>query len=215
MNNNIIITIGRQFGSGGREFGQLLAQTLGIGYYDKELLHEAARHAGMCTEFFERRDERFPRLLSGVFSFNMGVGTVSWYNVGSSAVSDDCIYRATSDVLHMLAERESCVVVGRSSDYILRDNPRCLNLFIHAPMADCVRRIMARNPDVANELQARRLAERTNKLRASYYNFYTDKRWGDASSYDLTLDSSRLTMEQGVALVRQYIAMRWPDAPVL
>jgi len=207
--SNIVITIGRQFGSGGRELGQLLAETLGIGYYDKELLHEAARHAGLCPEFFERRDERFPNRVSGIFSFNMGVGTVSWCHPGNSAVSDDAIYRATSDVLHSLAERESFVVVGRSSDYVLRDYPRCLNVFVHAPMEVCVRRIMARNPDITSEAQARRMAERTNKLRANYYNFYTDKRWGDARSYDLTLDSSLLTMEQSVALIRQYIAMRW------
>lgn len=209
MNSNIVITIGRQFGSGGRELGHALSQTLGIGYYDKELLHEAARHAGLCTEFFESRDERFPTILSGIFSFNMGVGAVSWYNFGTSAVSDDAIYRATGDVLHAIAERESCVIVGRSSDYILRDYPRCLNIFVSAPMDECVKRIMRRDPSVRDARQARQMAERANKLRANYYNFYTDKRWGEARSYDLCIDSSKLTIDQAVALIRQYIAMRW------
>ena len=209
MNDNFVITIGRQFGSGGRELGQALSQALGIGYYDKALLYEAARHAGLAPEFFERKDERFPSFLSGLFSFNMGVGTVAWYNVGASTISDDAIYRAQSDVMHHIVGRESCVIVGRSSDYILRDHPRCLNIFVHAPIEACVDRIMKRSPEITDRRQARQLAERTNKLRANYYNFYTDKKWGDARSYDMTFDSSKLSTEQCVEIIRNYIAMRW------
>ncbi|MBQ9076409.1 MAG: cytidylate kinase-like family protein [Muribaculaceae bacterium] len=204
---NYVITIGRQFGSGGRELGKLLADTLGIAYYDKELLCEAAKQAGVSKEFFEKSDERFPSFLSGMLSFNMGYNPMSFY-AASTSISDDSIYRAQSDFILSIARKESCVIVGRSADYILREHPRCLKLFIHAPIEDCIRRIMKRGDKTTAE-QARTLAEKTNKLRSHYYNFYTDKKWGDAASYDLTFDSSLLPMESIVAIVKEYITRRF------
>lgn len=207
QDKNYVITIGRQFGSGGRELGKLLAEKLGIGYYDKELLCEAAKHAGVSMEFFEKKDERLPSLLGGILPFNMGYNPMSFYPA-SSSISDDNIYRAQSDFIHSIAQKQSCVIVGRSADYILRDHPRCLNLFIHASVDDCVRRITARGDKTSAE-QARILAEKTNKLRAHYYNFYTDKRWGDAASYDLTFNSSRLPIEDITDIVKDYITRRF------
>ncbi len=204
---NYVITIGRQFGSGGRELGHLLAEQLGIAYYDKELLCEAAKQAGVSTEFFERNDERFPSFLNGMISFNMGYNPMSYYSA-STSISDDSIYRAQSDFILATAQKQSCVIVGRSADYILRNHPRCLNLFIHAPIDECIKRIMKRGDKTTAE-QARSFAEKTNKLRANYYNFYTDKRWGDAASYDLTFDSSLLSMEDIVAIVKEYISRRF------
>lgn len=204
---NFVITIGRQFGSGGRELGKLLAESLGIAYYDKELLCEAAKQAGVSKEFFERKDERFPSFLSGILSFGTGCNPLCYYT-GSTSISDDSIYRAQSDFIHDIALKESCVIVGRSADYVLREHPRCLNLFIHAPIEDCVKRIMKRGDKPTAE-QARTLAEKTNKLRANYYNFYTDKHWGDAASYDLTFDSSLMPMEDIVAVIKEYITRRF------
>lgn len=204
---NYVITIGRQFGSGGRELGKMLAEKLGIGYYDKELLCEAAKQAGVSMEFFEKKDERFPSLLGGVLPFNMGYNPISFYSA-SSSISDDSIYRAQCDFILSVAKRQSCVIVGRSADYILRDHPRCLNIFIHASIGDCINRIMKRGDKPSAE-QARILAEKTNKLRAHYYNFYTDKRWGDAASYDLTFNSSRLPIEDIADIVKDYIIHRF------
>jgi cytidylate kinase len=204
--NNFIITIGRQFGSGGRELGKLIASRMGIAYYDKELLNEAARMAGVSQEFFEKSDEKFPSFLSGVLSFSMGFNPVTCYS-GSTAISDDSVYRSQSDFIHSIANKESCVIVGRTADYILRDHPRCINIFVHASIEDRIRRIMNRG-DCASAEQARALAEKTNKLRAAYYNFYTDKRWGDAASYDLTINSSSMPMNEIAAIVQAYTERR-------
>lgn len=205
--NNFVITIGRQFGSGGRELGKKLADKLGIRYYDKELLCEAAKNAGVSEEFFEKSDEKFPRFFSGLFSFTMGYNPYTLYS-GSTSISDDSLYKAQSDFIRSVADKESCVIVGRSADYVLRDHPRCVNVFVHAPLEECVKRIMGRG-DKPTEEKARAMAEKTNKLRANYYNFYTDKVWGDAKSYDITVDSSLLPMDDVVEVIVDYIRRRF------
>lgn len=204
--NNFVITIGRQFGSGGRELGKLLAKKLGINYYDKELLAHAAERSGLSSEFFERHDERFPRFINGLFSFAQGYQPINSY-AGGSAISSDSVYSAMDKLIRELAEKESCVIVGRTADYILRNHPRCVNLFVHAPIDHCVNRIMERG-DINDADKARTLAQRTNKLRANYYNFYSDKRWGDASSYHLTLDSSAMPMDALADTVVDYLRHR-------
>lgn len=204
---NVVITIGRQFGSGGREFGKLLAQELGIDYYDKELLVEAARKAGVGTEFFERNDERTPTFLSGLMWFNHSVNPTTQY-LGSNSISDDSLYNALGDIIGQMASRGSCVIVGRTADYVLRDHPNVFNIFIHAPEDECVKRIMRRG-DVENEKKAREKLRKTNKLRASFYNFYTDKKWGHANSYHLSIDSSLFPMAEWVIFVAGIIRKRF------
>lgn len=206
----VAITIGRQFGSGGRELGKRLAEAFGFKYYDKELLSEAAKRAGVSPEFFERNDERVPSFLNGLFSFAFGLAPTNYY-AGSTSISDDSLYRAQSDYIQTLANEGSCVIVGRSADYVLRDHPAVVNIFVHAPMEVCIDRIARRDPSVPRE-KARAKAEKINRLRANYYNFYTDKTWGAAPSYDLTIDTSLLSMDQIVSLVRHYIDMRFPGA---
>lgn len=197
------ITIGRQFGSGGRELGKKLAERLGIDYYDKELLVESAKLAGVNPEFFEKKDERFPTFLNGLFSFSMGFSPMAYYT-GASSISDDGLYKALSDFLLSTIEKKSFVVVGRSADYILRRHPRCINIFVHAPIEKCVDRITRRS-DSPDRDKARVLAEKTNRLRAEYYNFYTDKTWGDAATYHLTIDSSTLPMDDIADIVIGYV----------
>lgn len=209
---NFVVTIGRQFGSGGRALGRKLAERLGIKYYDKELLIEAARRAGMSEEFFEKRDERFPSFINGIFSFAFGYNAVNCYS-GSTSISDDSIYKAQSDFIRSLAENDSCVIVGRTADYVLRDHPRVVNVFVHAPEEECVKRIMSRgDKDVTSADKARSKARRINKLRANYYNFYTDKTWGAASSYDLTFDTSRLPVDEIAEVIADYISRRFPQS---
>lgn len=204
---NLVVTIGRQFGSGGREFGRKLAEELGATFYDKELLIEAARNAGMGTEFFERNDERTPSFLSGLMWFNHSVNPTAQY-LGSNSISDDTLYRSLSDIIRQIAGRGPCVVVGRTADYVLRDHPNVFNIFVHAPEDICVKRIMARG-DVENEKKALEKLRRTNRLRASFYNFYTDKRWGHAASYDLSIDSSLLPIDQWVIFAAGIIRHRF------
>ena len=201
-----VITVGRQFGSGGRELGKALAEALEIEYYDKELLVESAKLAGVNPEYFEKKDERFPTFLQGLFSFSMGVTPMCYYT-GTSSTTDDGLYKSISDFLLKTSKEKSFVVVGRSADYILRDHPRCVNIFVHAPLEECVKRIMGRN-DAIDEAKASAIAKKTNKWRAEYYNFFTDKQWGDAKSYDLTLDSSIMSMENNVELIKEYLRLR-------
>lgn len=205
-NRPFVITVGRQFGSGGRELGKALAKELGISYFDKELLIEAAKKAGVNPEFFEERDEKFPTFLHGLFSFSMGVTPMCYYT-GAGSITDDGLYKAISDYLLSEAEKRSFVVVGRSADYILRHHPRVANIFVHAPMEECVRRITERADAITPE-KAEAMARKTNKWRADYYNFFTDKEWGHATSYDLTIDSSLLPMSDIVAIVKEFIRRR-------
>ncbi len=203
------ITIGRQFGSGGRELGHKLAQRLNIPFYDKELLLQAAQESGISREFFEKNDERMPTLVNGLFPFGFGVNTIPWYS-NSSSITDDGLYKTQADFIHEIATRNSCVIVGRTADYVLRDMPNVINVFVHADMEDCMERIM-RRLDCQDPNKARKMAERTNKLRANFYNFYTDKRWGDAASYDLCLSTSRLPIDHCVEIVIEYMRRRLGD----
>lgn len=214
---NLVITIGRQFGSGGRELGNKLATRLGIKYYDKELLSEAARRAGMSEEFFKENDERFPKFLNGIFSFAFGFNSINCYS-GSTSISSDSLYRAQSDFIHSLADEHPCVIVGRSSDYVLRDHKKLVNIFVHADEDSCAARIMRRRNDDHSTGQepmtvekAKAMARKVNKLRANYYNFYTDKTWGDASSYDLTFDTSKMSMDDIVEVIADYVNRRFGE----
>lgn len=197
MNDNLIITIGRQFGSGGREVGKIVAKLLGINYYDKELILEASKASGLCTECFERVDEKAPNrflnaLSMGWLSGASGMPADGW--------SDDMIFRVQADVIRDIADKHSAVIVGRCADYILREHPGCVSVFIHANETDCARRIMMRNNGVSM-IEARTLAQKRNKIRASYYNFYTDKVWGDGASYDLCINSSVLSSQAIAELI--------------
>lgn len=214
MNNTepFVITIGRRFGSGGRELGKKLAERFGIEYYDRELLFEAARHAGIAPEFFMNADERAPSFLSGLFTFNMGTGTPGFYT-GSNSISDDKLYGVTSDVITQIASTRSCVIVGRTADYVLRNHPRAIHIFVDASNKDDVaNRIMTRK-DCGDYESALKKAAKVNKLRANFYNFYTDKIWGDSSSYNLTFDSSLLPADKATDFIAEYIKARFGFDP--
>ena len=202
MNNNLIITIGRQFGSGGREIGKRLSDLFGIAYYDKELISEASKSSGLSTEYFEKADERAPSALLNSFSINWLTGAGGLW--GDGGLSNEYIFKFQSDVIRHLAETQSCVIVGRCADYILRQYPRCYNVFIHAPLEDRIARILSRSTNITRK-EAIEMAEKKNKLRAAYYNFYTDKGWGVASSYDLSIDSSILGSEETALFIRDFI----------
>ena len=201
-----VITIGRQYGSGGREIGKLVADALGICYYDKELLTEAAKSSGVNQELFEAADERTPSFFSNLWAFNLGFNSGA-YLLGNTALSDDSIYSAQCSVMKELAEKSSCVIVGRSADYVLRSHPRLISVFIHASLDARVKRIIGRK-DCETADAAKSLATKKDKLRASYYNFYTDKTWGDAASYDLSIDSSKLSSQEVCKMIIDYVHLR-------
>ena len=203
---NYVITIGRQYGSGGREIGRLVADALGIKYYDKELLTESSKVSGVKPEVFEAADERTPSFFSNIWSFNLGFNAGS-YLLGSSPISDEKIYAAQSNVMKTLAQNSSCLIVGRSADYVLRDHPGLISVFIHSSIEDRILRIMNRR-GIDSAEKAREIAEKKDKLRASYYNFYTDKVWGDAAGYDLSIDSSKLPADAVADFIVSYVKAR-------
>lgn len=203
----VAVTIGRQFGSGGRELGRRISERLGYAYYDKELLCDAAREAGIATEFFERNDERAPSFFNSLAPLSFGVAAHAFYGT-SSAISTDSLYRAQSDFIESLPQRGACVIVGRAADYILRHYDRRLSVFVSAPIEQRVERILKRQPELTAD-KARILAEKSDKLRANFYNFYTDRQWGAASTYDLTIDSSRLSMDDMVDIIAMVIEKRF------
>lgn len=204
--SHYIITIGRSFGSGGRDLGHRLAKRLGISYYDKELLREAARHSGLDEALFQKNDERAPGFLSGILPMSMGYNALAWY-AGHNTAGSEGVYRAQSDFIREVASQQPCVIVGRTSDYILRDFPGVVNIFLHAPEEQCIERIMRRG-DCKSIDEARSIMRKTNKLRAEFYNFYTDRTWGDSASYHLSIDTSKLDMDDIVDLVVAYLDKR-------
>ena len=189
---NTIITIGRQFGSGGREIGYMVADKLGIKLYDKEMLQRAAQDSGICEELFESHDEK----PSNSFLYSLVMDTYSMGYSGSTYNDmpiNHKIFLAQFDAIKKIATEGPRILVGRCADYALEGYPNLLSVFIHADLDARIKRI-AKKYDLTNA-KAKDLIIKTNKKRASYYNYYTDKRWGDADSYDVCLDSSVLGLE--------------------
>ena len=189
---NTIITIGRQFGSGGREIGYMVADKLGIKLYDKEMLQRAAQDSGICEKLFESHDEK----PSNSFLYSLVMDTYSMGYSGSTYNDmpiNHKIFLAQFDAIKKIADEGPCILVGRCADYALEGYPNLLSVFIHADLDARIKRI-AKKYDLT-DAKAKDLIIKTNKKRASYYNYYTDKRWGDADSYDVCLDSSVLGLE--------------------
>ena len=203
---NYVVTLGRQFGCGAREIGQLVAQMLEISYYDKELLLEAAKQSGVAPAIFEASDERTPKFFSSLWSFNLGYYSGTLF-AGDQPVKEDNVYQAQSQVMIDLVHKGPCVIVGRSADYILRNEAEVISIFLHSTMEDRIRRIVKRG-DCKTKKEAKDMAIKQNKLRANYYNFYTDKHWGESESYDLSIDSSKLGPEGTAKLIVDYVKTR-------
>ncbi len=200
---NTIITIGRQYGSGGREIGERIAQHFGIPYYDKELLSRAAKESGFCQEMIENHDER----PTNSFLFNLVMDTYSFgYNASSfmDMPISHKVFLAQFDVIKKIADESPCVIVGRCADYALSDYKNSLHIFIYGDEECKIKRIMRRN-DIS-EAEARDRMIKKDKQRQSYYNYYSSKKWGRADSYDLCLNSSKFGIEGSAELIIQAIA---------
>ena len=195
-----IITIGRQFGSGGKEVGIRVAKELGIPFYDKELLQEAAKKSGLCEKIFENFDERPKSLL---YSIAMDSYMFSLPGAGAGDSLEQQVYLATFDTIRHIAEKGPCVIIGRCADYALAENPNHLSLFIHAPMEARIQRVARRQKLTPEE--ARKTIIKADKRRASYYEYYSSKKWGAVDSYDFCLDSSCLGLSGTVELIRAMV----------
>lgn len=195
-----IITIGRQFGSGGKEVGIRVAKELGIPCYDEELLRAAAKKSGLCEKIFENFDERPKSLL---YSIAMDSYMFSLPGTGAGDSLEQQVYLATFDTIRHLAEEGPCVLIGRCADYALADNPNRLSLFIYAPMDVRIARVAERQELTPEKAKA--LIVKTDKRRASYYEYYSSKKWGAVESYDYCLDSSYLGLGGTVELIRMMV----------
>lgn len=203
MEKKIIITIGRQLGSGGRSIGKKLAEKLGIAYYDKELINLASKESGICGEFFEKADEKTSgsllKALAMGFSMNNAIFQSNDY------LSNESLFQIQSDVIRKVASEQSCILVGRCADYILRENPDCISVFISASLPDRIKRTMEYNK--ISEKEAEEYIHKADKSRASYYNYYTDKYWGAAGSYDLCINSSLYGLDRTTDFIQEFVEL--------
>lgn len=197
-----VYTIGREFGSRGKVIGRKLAERLGINFYDKELLQQAAKESGFCEEIFENHDEK----PTNSFLYSLVMDSYSAGNYSSAPFLDmplnHKVFLAQFEAIKNIAEKESCVIVGRCADYALADNKNVLNIFFRSEMDDRIKYVAQRDNLSLNK--AKELILKKDKQRASYYNYYTCKKWGDTRSYDLSINTSKLSDEACVDLILEY-----------
>ena len=196
-----IITIGREFGSGGHEVGRRLAAELGLKLYDKELLKMVAQESNICEQVLEDYDEKPTGSL--LYSIVMDVYPAVNY-VGNTLQQQ--IHQAQYDTIRRIGEKGGCVIVGRAADYILRDNPRMTSVFIHADNKFRAQRIM--EYEKISEEKALDMIAKADKKRAAFYNFQTEKKWGHVSSYNLSLDTSDIGIDGCVTVIRNYLELK-------
>ena len=198
MSDKIIITIGREFGSGGHALGTELAERLNIPLYDKEILEEASKKSGYSAEIFKKHDEK--PTSSFLYSLAMGVNNFS-HGYQRPLVME--IYLAQFDAIKKMAEEGSGIFVGRCSDYVLADNKDAFHIFVHADMEDRIKRTMKKYE--VDEKKAEEMCIRNDKDRSSYYNYYSSTTWGDSRHYDLCLNTSKFTIEECADIIINYL----------
>jgi len=200
-----IITISREFGSGGREIGQKLADKLGIGFYDKELLEIASKESGITQELFVKHDETYTN--SFLYSLVMGNYPVTADGrINPELPLNQKIFLAQFDTIRSIAEKGPCVIVGRCADYVLKYHDNVINFFITGSMPQKRRRILERYDIEKNKVED--FIRKTDKRRANYYNYYTDMKWGEAKNYDLCINSSKTGIDGAVELMEAFIRIR-------
>ena len=201
---NSVITIGRQFGSGGREIGRLLAEKYGIPFYDKELLEESSKHSGICEDLFVRHDES----VSNSFIYSLVMGTYPMNSDGRlnpEMPLNQRIFLAQFDTIKKLGQTP-CVIVGRCADYVLADRKNKVSVFVTGDMHERKRRIAERYDIEKTKIED--FIRKTDKRRANYYEYYTDRKWGIAKNYDLCINSSLVGIEGAAKLISDFVEMK-------
>lgn len=207
---NTIITIARQYGSGGRTVGKMLAERLNIPYYDREIITLASEKSGIDPKQFT--DEKLKSPLRSLLK----ASGFDHHNVlkpeSAGFVKEDNLFALQADIIRQLSEESDCVIVGRCADHILTSKPGVVSVFVHARPDFCLREAMKVNS--MSEREVMRLIEKTDDYRAKYYKYYTGKKWNDAKNYDLSLDSSKLGFEGVAEVILDYIRHR-PDCDLV
>ena len=190
-----IITISREFGSGGRFIGEKVAKKLGIAYYDKNIIGQIAEKSGLSPEYIQENAELSPK--KGLFAYAFSGRDITGKSV------EDMVYEAQRNIILELAEKEPCVIIGRNADYILKDRDDVLNVFIHGDMLEKIKRITGLYN--VKEKEAVKMMADTDKRRRTNYNFYTDQNWGKASNYTLCLNSSQLGYDRCEMIIMECV----------
>ena len=190
-----IITISREFGSGGRFIGEEVAKKLGIAYYDKNIIGQIAEKSGLSPEYIQENAELSPK--KGLFAYAFSGRDITGKSV------EDMVYEAQTNIILELAEKEPCVIIGRNADYILKDRDDVLNVFIHGDMPEKIQRITGLYN--VEEKEAVKMMADTDKRRRTNYNFYTDQNWGKASNYTLCLNSSQLGYDRCEMIIMECV----------
>ena len=205
MSCNRIITITRQYGSGGHEIGELLSEKLGIKFYDKELISLAAKESGVAPEIFEKADEKPANSLL----YSLSVGLYNYGNGFSTTMGDlplnDQLYIIQHKIIREKSESENFVVVGRCADYVLKDNPNVVKVYIYADIASRIKRAVARH-DI-EPARAKQAILKADKGRANYYSFYSGQKWGQVDNYDLCINTTNLSTDRAAELIVDYIGI--------
>jgi len=196
--DHLVITIGRQHGSGGRYIGEKLGEALGIKCYNSELITETAVKGGFAQQYIKENEERKPQSL--LFSLVMG------YSAPESQPIALRLFTEQSKVIKEIAERESCILVGRCADYVLRYHPRLVRVFLHAPLDARIRRLC--ETDGIDHEEAERIIRKSDKQRAGYHAFYANQEWGAAENYDLCINTAQVGIEGAVELIAAYARLR-------
>lgn len=200
--NKIVITIARSYGSGGRTLGRLLAENLGIPCYDRELIRMASDESGINEALFGAADEK----KKGISLFGKGVRPYKGQLLPPESedfVSDDNLFNLQAKIIKDLAEKESCIIIGRCADYVLKDREDVLRLYFYAPLADCLAR--AREISGEPEKELLKKIHKIDKYRADYYKYYTGNDWNDTRNYDFCLNTASMSYEKLIEVVKAYI----------
>lgn len=203
---NMVVTIARQYGSGGKTIGQMLAKELGINCYSREILRLASDESGINETLFNRADEKLKNSPLKVITKRIYKGQLIT-PASQDFVSDQNLFNYQAKVIKELAQTQSCVIVGRCADFVLRDRENVVSVFIHAPKDYCMARALERSSMTEKEME--RFIQKEDKYRGDYYRYYTGHEWNDARNYDLCLDSSKLGFEKCVEAIRAYAAVRF------
>ena len=203
MSENIIVTIARQCGSGGREVGEILSKRLGMVYHDKSLINLAAEKSGMNPEILKNADER----ATPSFLYSIAVGAIGMVPFSHGMPYDtpvnDKLFVLQSEIIEEEAKKYPCVFVGRCADFVLRNHPKLVRVFIYANAENRIERIASTNG--VEKSEAKSLMGKIDKKRASYYNYYTSQKWGRSENYDLMIDTTKIGTEGAAKIIEEYV----------
>ncbi|MBO5568377.1 MAG: cytidylate kinase-like family protein [Clostridia bacterium] len=205
---NRVITIARSYGSGGRKMGKLLANELGYDYYDREILRIASDESGISEELFAKADESAARLPLFRIARQVYSGEVIPPD-SDDFISNENLFRYQAKIIRELAATRNCVIVGRCANYILRGRDNVINVYVTAPVVDCVRRVM--ETDGLDLEEAEKKIRKTDKRRADYFRYFTGRQWQDAGLYDLCLNTGHMSEQKCLSVVKAYMDARFSD----